>query len=379
MKLIPSGRLVVIINIILILIISVFSIANAGAQILPKALGISPTSLALTLGQWLLKDDKKVFYLEVESSGVDFEAAKNEGFRLAVERAVGTYVLSEREVKNKSLVRDELFKYSAGFVQDFKIKKKSDKNGALVLLMDVWVGESKLADRLNNVYKGEGAVDGQQLAAQVESIRKEKTGKVDLLKKILADFPVKAFDIKVGKIQSNIVQGKVEILVPIVIRWNEGYFSALAETLDLVKDGTSQAVFGMDYEINVIEYKRSSDWFSSYASFKKPELQSLVSASFLRNFPMARLVVEGARGESIRSYCFALMNPENTRNPIYSFVTWNTAAYDFPYSKFIIRGDTDHTMYFNIDDIADPKIIKDISKISVFMSSNAECKLKYKD
>lgn len=148
---------------------------------------------------------------------------------------------------------------------DFKIKARSDKNGAVTLVFDVWVGESKLADRLSNVYKGEGNVDGQQLAAQVESIQKEKSGKTDLLRKILADFPSKAFDLKVGKISSTILQGRIELTVPIKVRWSDGYLAALSEVLELSKDGAAQAVFGHEYDISVIEFKKSEDWFSSYA------------------------------------------------------------------------------------------------------------------
>lgn len=49
----------------------------------------SPIGIALSVGQWLLKDRKKVYFIRVQGEGYSYEAAKQQAFATAVDRAVG--------------------------------------------------------------------------------------------------------------------------------------------------------------------------------------------------------------------------------------------------------------------------------------------------
>ena len=68
-----------------------------------------------------------MFDVDVESYASTFEEAKKEGFRLAVEYAVGSLILSETEVRSDRMKRDEIITYASGFVEDFKILSR-EKN-----------------------------------------------------------------------------------------------------------------------------------------------------------------------------------------------------------------------------------------------------------
>ena len=41
----------------------------------------TPLSIALSVGQWLTKDTKKVYYVQVEATADNLEAARQEAFR----------------------------------------------------------------------------------------------------------------------------------------------------------------------------------------------------------------------------------------------------------------------------------------------------------
>ena len=87
---------------------------TAQAQISPAvtaALVPSPLGIVLTVGQWLLQDRRQVYYIQVQAPGDTFDQARQNAFRLAVEQAVGTLILSETESRNARLHRDEIITY----------------------------------------------------------------------------------------------------------------------------------------------------------------------------------------------------------------------------------------------------------------------------
>ncbi len=126
----------------------------------------SPLTIALTVGQWLIKDSQKVYFVKVESTASTPAQAREEGFRLAVRQAVGALVVAETEVKNQQLVRNDIIQYSSGYVQDFKILSESQVGSMSRVVMDVWVSDSKIANRLLNVSKDDGSIDGEKSAVQ---------------------------------------------------------------------------------------------------------------------------------------------------------------------------------------------------------------------
>jgi hypothetical protein len=118
----------------------------------------SPLAIILTVGQWLIKDSQKAYYVQVESTAATAAQARAEGFKLAVSQAVGTLVVTESEVKNQQLVRNEIIQYSSGYIQDFKILSETQVGSMTRIIMDVWVTESKIADRLLNLSKADGVI-----------------------------------------------------------------------------------------------------------------------------------------------------------------------------------------------------------------------------
>ena len=259
------------------------------AQDLKSALTPSPMSIALTVGQWLLKEDRKVYYVQVEATADDKEQARREGFRLAVEMAVGALVVSETEVRNTELVRRDILKYSSGYIDNFSIKSEAKVGSKVRLVMDVWVGESKIADRLLNVSKAEGTIDGARVAAQQESLKSKQDSAARLLELVAKDFPRRAFDIKVGKTVTHVDGERATIGVPVAIAWNKKYFESLLEAIDKTKDGTESGAYNFMQHQSIITYRKIGGWINYFASYHNTKPVEILSTHFFESRPQVRL------------------------------------------------------------------------------------------
>ena len=259
------------------------------AQDLKSALTPSPMSIALTVGQWLLKEDRKVYYVQVEATADDKEQARREGFRLAVEMAVGALVVSETEVRNTELVRRDILKYSSGYIDNFSIKSEAKVGSKVRLVMDVWVGESKIADRLLNGSKAEGTIDGARVAARQESLRGKQDSAARLLELVAKDFPRRAFDIKVGKTVTHVDGERATIGVPVAIAWNKKYFESLLEAIDKTKDGTESGAYNFMQHQSIITYRKIGGWINYFASYHNTKPVEILSTHFFESRPQVRL------------------------------------------------------------------------------------------
>ena len=202
----------------------------------------SPISVALTVGRWLTQDSKKIFYIEVESSGATFDAARNEGFRLAVEQAVGSLVTSEAQSRNGALVRQETISYSSGYVDRFEIVERTEvqtPRSKTTVRMKVWVSHSAIADRLLYQSTSSTNVDGSRAAATASTVLQERKTGDQLAGAVLADFPKRAFDVTAESVRISLDRNRqVQLEVPYRIRWNYQYLVSLAETLSATAQQT---------------------------------------------------------------------------------------------------------------------------------------------
>ena len=208
---------------------------TAQAQVIPlstQMLMPSPLGIIIMVGQWIVKDNKRVYYIRVRGEGPNFVAARQNGLRLAVEQAVGTMVLSETHVRDQRIVRDEIITYAAGFVDRYELVDADYVDRVNRVTMDVWVSESRIANRLLNESVGTGTIDGNRLALQVETLQHERATGDQVLETVLRDFPQRAFDVRVDRTQLEIgSQRNLQIDVPFSVAWNETYLNSLFEGL----------------------------------------------------------------------------------------------------------------------------------------------------
>lgn len=264
----------------------------------------SPLTVGITVGQWVLKDQKKVFYTEVVSEATTEEQARHNGFKLAVEQAIGSVVASETEVQNDRIVRNEIVNYASGYVENFEIVSKSVSRNLVTLRMQVWVSHSSLANRLLNTSQVRGRIDGTKAQAQLETLQYEKQQGDKFLNLVLNDFPRRSFDIELGQVAVGITSDRTGFVeIPFVLKWNYDYLVSLWQALDEV--GQKQ---GVSY-VTVVSGrppKQNPRWFgwagtTRFSDTAKPQL---IKTALIDSRPVLQMIIKSNNGDVQHRQCY---------------------------------------------------------------------------
>lgn len=268
-----------------------------------QAQNLAAVSSAITIGQWITANTKQVFYIEVEARGSSFESARHDGFRLAVEQAVGTLILTEAESQNFRLRRNDIVTYASGYVDRFEIIEQSQSSGQTRLRMKVWVAHSAIAGRLLHQQAEPREISGNTIAVQIQSFQQQQQSSDRLLDTVLRDFPARAFDVVLEParvaMDSN-RQGQLQ--VPFVVSWSKTYLKAMEETLRNINQYPQCNNIGADcsrarsrIELDVNLFSRDPGaWFNDDAAW------NVALANMTTDRPMYRLTLNTTSGRTLR-------------------------------------------------------------------------------
>jgi hypothetical protein len=198
------------------------------AQILSVVAQV-PFGTIIMVGQWITDNPDPVYYIEVVGVGSTVEESKLNGFRLAVEQAVGSVIASETVVNDARLTRDEIISYASGYVTRFDIVDQTyNANNAWHTTMKVWIKKSILANRLLHESSNSGDLEGAKAAVNLSSFQYEREQGDRLVGTVLNDFYRMGMniDLKPARISfDNERNGLVEI--PFRLSWDSKYISSL--------------------------------------------------------------------------------------------------------------------------------------------------------
>ena len=217
-----------------VVILGLLTANVAQAQLVTSATLINaaipnPFTLAITAGQFLFVGGEKEYYVRVISTDTNETTARNSGFKLAVNMAVGAVIATETEVVDREVVRDEIINYSSGYIDKFKILNSEQVPSGVRIEMDVWVKALPIADRVLGNAKAAGQVDGNRASVQIDTINDQRANADKLLLAVLKDFPRRAFLLEIQP--AEVTQSM--ITVPIKLRWDPNYADALDSVLTL--------------------------------------------------------------------------------------------------------------------------------------------------
>lgn len=276
--------------------------AHAG---IPDFLIPGPWSIGITVARWIHERSEKILYVEVVGEGNTLDNARQQGFRLAVEHAVGTVVSSETEVRNSRMVRDEIITYASGYVDRFEIVEQQEYNGRVQVNMKIWVKHSRLANRLLNRSVADGRVEGGRISAQLESLKHERSSGDRLLKSVLADFPARAFDIRLEKTQvfmDNHRNGQLE--VSFYLGWNQHYLDSISEAIERINQrsdcGRLPGCVNYAAEITVIKKGFAPN---TVAWFDDVNAHNLIQREMVGSGPVIRLAILDSGGNEQYTQC----------------------------------------------------------------------------
>lgn len=285
------------------------SVLTATAQSSQNSLAPNPVSAAISVGTWVLSSDrKKVFEIDVQAKAQSFDAAKKEGFRLAVEHAVGNFILSETEVNNSRMKRDEIITYASGFVDRFEILNRADEGNGVRLTMRVWVAHSSIAQRLLNKSEAVGDLEGPRVQAKVETYQEYRSNGDRVLGAVLNDYPKRAFDIALQPSQVVLDSYRQPVvIIPFMVRWNEKYLNSLVETVQRINPKPDCASWArtcnargmITVKVNIMS-KDPAAWFDDDVTW------NMMFQKLVLSRPMYRVIVLDQRGREQFRECYPI-------------------------------------------------------------------------
>ncbi len=272
-------------------------------------------------------------WVSVEGHGRTVEEAKQNGFRSAIRDVVGQLIVSDTEVSGDIITKDFIGDYSAGYVSDYEIQQTHYENDEVIVVMNVSVASSKIADRMRTNSNHRTTLSGDKLQEKIDSILEQRTKGDRILSNVLASYPHNAYILNSGATEAVIGRRRqVYIDIPYDIRWSKSWIDALIETLDAVsldskscsnlpikkaeQLGLTLSVIkffqekscGNEADMTIV-YKNTNKWMIKKSNFYFPDLATLDTINNELRTPMGQqhigLVVDlkDAGGSTVDSVC----------------------------------------------------------------------------
>lgn len=334
-----------------------------------------PVSIAIITGRWLLEDTKKTYYIQVASEGQDFDEAKKEAFNLAVNQAVGSLLVSETQVRDGELARRDITNYSSGYVERFEIKSKTDNDGRVQLVVDVWVSGNNIQNRLLAESRTAGRIEGAQARATIDSYMANRTSGDDALTFVLKDYPSRAFQVTAKPTQIQVdSQRKTSLVIPLEITWDYKYILALTQALEATAD-TRGSLANSATAVKVIA-KDPKAWIAGWRSnigFNDTQKYNLLYQHMIASGPAVKVTIKNTSGQPVYIDCYEWADfkgqyrgedtvLDHTRGQFLSF-DWNNRA--------TVYGN--HQLVGHVTIPVDSASVRDLDRVDMAVVRSSEC------
>ena len=277
--------------------------ANPALGALPEWIIPSPITIAVQVGKWIISKDnnQEVYYVRVQATGTSETNARNEAFRLAVDQAVGSLLVSETKISNGDLKQHDVINYNSGYIQDFEYVKIHRNNGNVTLQIDVYVSKSKLAERISFPGETQEKLQGGKIAEAFRSMHRENQTGDHLLRNVLNDFPNRALDINVTNISYTPPNRRPTLNVNYSVQWKPQYVNAFKEAVSNVMHSLSTKDRPSADGITFVDNKGC--FFACYASYVTDHNRFNVLHSGLQNHAYIMISLRDIHNNSVYSTC----------------------------------------------------------------------------
>jgi hypothetical protein len=239
--------------------------------------------------------------------GATEDAALHHAFQRVIENKVGVLVLNELEINRDQISKDQIFNFSSAYVDKFEIVSKESRAGQVLVEVDVWVSESKLANRILHNNNSRTDIDGTRLKHQKETYIESKQQGDKLIVKALEHYPFRAFDIIVNNSNFNFdSRRQLHYNADLSVRWGKNFVDALYETLSRLED-TNQKNFKTTVLLARTANHNSLFNTASRRTFYFNDVVSnnILNTELNKRAPVV-VVSFSSHGKLIKSQCFLL-------------------------------------------------------------------------
>lgn len=245
--------------------------------------------------------------IQVTGEGSTFEEAKLNAFKTAIEFEAGAVVVSEREINNYKLIKNEILIYSSGYITDYKIISSVKNGNQVKVLVDVQVASNKLADRILGVGKDAKNFDTDKHSNQYNSYLQGKQNGDRLLQQLLNDYPKKAYTLTQGVHQLKVdVNRNGFIEIPLELRWNYKFIESFNDALKILEDGSNGLFTASPSNVTVMA-KDPKDWIignKNHYKFNDMNTVSAITQTLQHNQPRILVSIKNLNNKVAFQQCY---------------------------------------------------------------------------
>jgi hypothetical protein len=259
---------------------------------------------------------------QVTGVGSSQQEAVSDGFRRAIEKISGSVMLSTQEASGRKLTKEEVAKYSAGYIDRYKITDVSKTKTDVVVSMDVWVKPSKMAYHKVDIASDQAPLDGPRVGAQIKSFQDEKKQSDAFLSQTLEDYPYKAFTLKQSEPVIQFDKDRDAIItMDFIVEWNYNYLNSLKEAFSLVTADVKRP----EYKVWV-RSRAQGKWIADDDVFYINDRNSYLKiANSISEQPTVTAVFYDTQNRQIDSRCFGFGDEYSRTTPDGMFQVIGTA------------------------------------------------------
>jgi hypothetical protein len=245
--------------------------------------------------------------IRVEGIGNTLQQAKDNAFKTAVELQVGFVIVNELESKDNKLTRNDIINYSAGYVDSYKIISTNTYDNKVVVIVDVNVSSSKIADRILGTSTDPKLFDNVKHSTQYETYVNSKHKGDKLLTSVLNDYPRKAFTVTQSQHKFGVdVYRNAFIEISFQLKWNYNYIVSFNEALSLLEDGSNGLLKPSPANI-VVMAKDPKDYVlgkKTHFKFNDVFTFDTVKQRFDENIPKLQLTIYNQNNSIFYKKCY---------------------------------------------------------------------------
>lgn len=192
--------------------------------------------MRLVLAVLLLLTSPIALAIQVSGEGVTLDHALDNAFKVAIDNEVGVIIDTERHLRDREIIHNQILSYSAGYIKSYRIVHHITVMDLHHVTVDVEVASSKLKDFLLSSNHNSDSFNIDNIKTQIRLYKEQQIDGKKLLQNTLKYFPNEAFSIV--SYDFNILAdfhdpNKFYLQVPYSIWWDQSYLNALQELLTL--------------------------------------------------------------------------------------------------------------------------------------------------